>query len=85
MNNKCHKKLKDVFANALGIELRLVSEELTYRSIPEWDSIGHMALVAALESEFDIMLDTNDILDLSSLKVAKEILSRHGISLSELQ
>ena len=85
MNSKCLKDLKDVFANALGIELHLVSEELTYRSIPEWDSIGHMALVVALESKYDIMLDTNDILDLSSLKVAKEILSRHGISLSELQ
>ena len=85
MSGKCFKNLEDLFANALGIELHLVNEELTYRSIPEWDSIGHMALVAALESEYDIMLDTNDILDLSSLKVAKEILSRHGISLSELQ
>ncbi len=85
MNGKSYQNLQELFAKALGIESDQVNDALAYRSIPEWDSIGHMALVAALESEFDIMLDTNDILDLSSLQVAKEILIRHGISLSDSQ
>jgi acyl carrier protein len=85
MNDKSYQKLQSLFARALGIEEDLVNEGLCYRSIPEWDSIGHMALVAAIESEYNVMLDTNDILDLSSLKVAKEILVRHGIQLPDLQ
>jgi acyl carrier protein len=85
MNDKSYQNLHDLFAATLGVERDLVNEELCYRSIPEWDSIGHMALVAAIESEYEIMLDTNDILDLSSVKVVKEILVRHGIQLRDSQ
>ena len=49
---------------------------LKYQSIPAWDSVGHMSLVAALEDAFDIMLDTNDIIDLNSYEKGKEILAK---------
>ena len=41
-------------------------EGLEYQQIPSWDSVGHMGLVAAIEDAFDIMMDTDDIIDLSS-------------------
>ncbi len=48
--------------------------------IPAWDSIGHMSLVAALEEAFDIMMDTDDIIDFSSYKKGMEILSeKYGV------
>ncbi len=68
-----------VFADALQINLKSVTDELTYNSIPEWDSVGHMALVAELEKRFGILLDTNDIIDMSSVKVSKKILGKHNI------
>ena len=68
-----------VFADALQINLKSVTDELTYNSIPEWDSVGHMALVAVLEKRFGILLDTNDIIDMSSVKVSKKILGKHNI------
>ena len=49
---------------------------LTYQGITAWDSVGHMSLVAALEDAFDIMMDTDDIIDLSSYEKGKEILSK---------
>ncbi len=49
--------------------------------IPAWDSIGHMSLVAALEEAFDIMMDTDDIIDLSSYEKGKEILKKYDIEL----
>lgn len=55
---------------------------LKYQEIELWDSVGHMTLVANLEDEFDIMMDTNDIIDLSSYEIGKEILkSNYGIEL----
>ncbi len=39
-----------------------------------------MALVAALDDAFSIMLDTDDVIDMSSYKKAKEILSKYGIT-----
>ena len=50
---------------------------LKYQSVQLWDSIGHMSLVAALEDKFDIMLETDDIIDLSSYEKGKEILAKN--------
>ena len=55
-----------------------VSEEqlagLKYQSVKLWDSVGHMTLTAALEDAFDIMFETDDIIDLSSYEKGIEIL-----------
>ena len=52
---------------------------LKYQDIPAWDSVGHMSLVAALEEAFDIMMDTDDIIDLSSYEKGKEILKKYSV------
>ena len=75
-----HEKLRACFSQALGISLEQVTDTLAYNSIEEWDSVGHMTLVAALESAFGVMLDTEDILDLSSVAKAAEILGRYGVA-----
>ena len=50
---------------------------LAYQSILLWDSVGHMALVAALEESFDIMMETDDIINLSTYEKGKEILTQN--------
>ena len=74
------QKLKDAFVEALGIDESQVTDELTYNSIPEWDSIAHMALVAEIDDVFDTMLDTDDVLDMSSFAKAKEILAKYDVA-----
>lgn len=54
---------------------------LKYQDIPSWDSVGHMSLVAALEDAFDIMMDTDDIIDLSSYEKGKEILKKYNVEI----
>ena len=49
---------------------------LQYQAIEAWDSVGHMGLIAALEDAFDIMMDTDDIIDFSSYEKGKEILAK---------
>lgn len=53
--------------------------ELRYRGIALWDSIGHMDLMGELEEEFDIRIDTIDVLDFTSYEKGKEILGRYGV------
>jgi acyl carrier protein len=67
------------FEQALGVPPDQVTDSLAYNSIKQWDSVAHMALVAALETEFDIMLDTDDILAMSSVAVARQILQKYGV------
>lgn len=54
--------------------------ELAYNSHESWDSVGHMALIADLEDNFDIMFDMEDIVDLSSYEKGKEILEKYNIN-----
>ena len=49
---------------------------LKYQDITAWDSVGHMTLVAAIEDVFDIMMDTDDIIDFNSYEKGKEILKK---------
>lgn len=73
------QRVRNVFSQALAIPEELVNHHLLYSSVKEWDSVAHMALIAALEDEFGIMLDTEDVIDMSSFAVAVEILKKHGV------
>jgi acyl carrier protein len=73
------ERLIKCFVEALGISRETVTDGLAYNSIKQWDSIGHMALVAALESEFNVMFDTDEIIAMSSVAVAEQILRKHSV------
>lgn len=73
-------RLMTAFAESLGIEPEQTDwANLRYRGIPEWDSVAHMQLVAEIEDTFDIMLETDDVIGMSSYDVAKEILKKYGV------
>jgi acyl carrier protein len=74
-----YEKLIQTFAQALGVDPSVITDELEFNSIEAWDSVAHMALVAALEEAFDIMLDTDDIIAMSSPAKAREILKKYGV------
>ncbi len=76
-------RLKDAFVTALGLPAGFDVTGLEYRSIPEWDSLANFALVTTIETTFDVMFDTTDVLGLSSFSAGVEILKRHGIRFDE--
>ncbi|NUS63162.1 MAG: acyl carrier protein [Saccharothrix sp.] len=71
-------RLRAVFVEALSLSDGVDVENLKYRDIDEWDSVGHMALVAAIEDEFDVQFDTDQVIDMSSFKVAVDMLTTMG-------
>ena len=67
------------YSNAFTETFEITEDQLAglkYQDIAAWDSVGHMALIAALEDAFDIMMDTDDIIDFSSYEKGKEILAK---------
>ena len=73
------EKYVQAFVNAFGIDETTVCT-LQFQGIEEWDSVGHMGLIAEFEDAFDIMMETEDIIDLSSYEKGKEILSsKYGV------
>ena len=69
------EKYNKAFMTAFEIEEDQLAG-LQYQDIEAWDSVGHMQLIAELEDAFDIMMDTDDIIELSSYEKGKEILSK---------
>jgi len=77
------EKYMNVFVNSFGVKIEEV-KTLKYQNIKAWDSVGHMGLVAKIEEVFDIMLETEDIIDLNSFEKGKEILSdKYGVDFSK--
>jgi len=77
MNNK--QKYDQVFIEIFSITKSDLEEDLIYNSIPEWDSVGHMRLIAELEDKFEIVMEMEDIIDFSSYKHGFEILVKYDI------
>ena len=75
------EKYVESFKNGLMIDESVIVEELEYQSIDEWDSVGHMELIAELEETFDIALDADDIINFSSFKVGIDILKKYGVEI----
>ena len=71
------EKYKSAFFEAFELEEDYELKDLKYQSIDEWDSIGHMALMAELESNFDITIKTEDLIEFESYLQGVDILSRY--------
>ena len=76
-----NEKYSEIFKTALNIGDDKLNENIKYNEIEEWDSIGHMTLVAALEEEYKITLETDDIIDFSTFKKGMEILKKYNVKL----
>ena len=74
-------KYKDCFKEALELDVNLINDNLKYNSVAEWDSIGHMTLMSALEEKFSISMDTDDIIDFSDFKKGIEILKKYSVDI----
>lgn len=73
-----HERVFTAFKEAMDLDDQIDRTALVYREYEEWTSLGHMTLVAALETEFDTMLDANDILAMSSFDKAVEIMGKYA-------
>jgi acyl carrier protein len=74
-------RLRAVFRTSLDLPGDEPVDHLEYRSVREWDSLAHLTLVAAIEDEFGVFLETDEVIDLSSFVRAVTILARHGVTL----
>ena len=75
---KYHEKYNTAFIDTLMIEAKDLPA-LKYQDVTTWDSVGHMALMAALEEVFCIELDIDDIIGFSSYKVGQSILAKYNV------
>ena len=67
-------KLKEVISNVLGVSIDAINDKSSPDSIDKWDSLSHLKLVMAIESEFEVELSPEDSMDMLSVKLIRMIL-----------
>ena len=66
-NQFVRDKLEILFKNTFNIKNEDISKA-SQNNLKNWDSVNHMNLILAIEKEFDITLDNNDVVKLSDFK-----------------
>lgn len=76
MSNKerYDKIIRDIFEVDVDVA---INEKMTRKDTEDWTSLLHLTFVSAIEDEFDIMLDTEDILNLQSYESGLEIIRKY--------
>jgi acyl carrier protein len=80
VSNK-ENRLTQMVAEVLGVTPDLLSEESSPESISNWDSLGHLNLVIALEEEFGVNLSADDVMAMRSMGVIRRILHQSGVEI----
>jgi acyl carrier protein len=73
-------RVAKIFRKVFDFDSGRFSLETTPEDVPNWDSVGHMSLVAQLEAEFDRQFEVDDIMEMSSAAKIIEILKAKGIA-----
>lgn len=71
--------IEEIFNECFDIETEKVTDELKYREIEKWDSLNHLKMTNRLEEVYDIELDMDEIIEMSSVGKIKEILRGYGV------
>ena len=66
MNEALNTKLKEIIARVMRVDITVITEQSSTNTIAEWDSLGHIRLVLALEEEFNLILNENQIEQMTS-------------------
>lgn len=66
-------KIKNVMSTVFEMDLSEINHNSSPDSIDNWDSIRHMNLVVALEEEFNIEFDDEEIGELLNYKLIYNI------------
>ncbi len=60
--------IKEIIARVLNVALDQITDDLSSGDIPEWDSVGNLAIISTLEQELEIEFPLEDLFDLTSVK-----------------
>ncbi|WP_395632352.1 acyl carrier protein [Flavobacterium sp.] len=74
------EKYNSVFVSVFNVEESVLGNDFSAENIDNWDSITQLSLVTAIEDEFDIMFDPEDILNFKSYSVGKTIVAKYGVN-----
>jgi acyl carrier protein len=72
-------RLGQTLAAVLGVEPASLQEHSSPDTVPQWDSVNHLNLVMALESEFGVSVSADETVEMRSVAAIRTILRQKGV------
>lgn len=72
-------KLKQVLADVFGVDPSRIDDEASVDTIEKWDSLNHLNLVLALEEQFKVSLNEEQIVEMLNYPLVKAVLQENGV------
>lgn len=72
------RKVYEIAAKTFEIPVEQVSAEMAIGSIPQWDSLGHLGLISALEEGFGITFDVDELFEVENISDFIKLLENEG-------
>ncbi|WP_242826631.1 acyl carrier protein [Oribacterium sp. NK2B42] len=77
MSNR--EKYAQIFKDVFGVNDSELNEKFNFKEVEKWDSFAHLTLISELETTFDVMFETEDILHYGGYLNGMDILKRYGV------
>jgi acyl carrier protein len=61
------QRIQSLLAEAIQVPGDMVTPDLSFGDLPQWDSLGHMEVMLRLEDEFGVAIDADTIAQLISI------------------
>ena len=71
--------LGEIFEDVFAAEKNAITIETVPEDVEQWDSIGHMNLVTAMEEKFELSFEIDEVMEMIDLRHIVDILSNKGV------
>ena len=71
------EQLKISFADALCVKPDEINDSTSPETMPDWDSLAHLNLIAGLEKQFNIQFSMDEVIEMNTYTKVKKVVSRH--------
>lgn len=70
------RQVKEIIARVLGVDISVINDDLSSGDIPQWDSVGNLAIISTIEQELSIEFPLEDLFDLTSVRSIVDAVNR---------
>ena len=77
MTKEIKEQVYSMIAEVLGVNVDVIHDELAVGDISEWDSLGHMLIIAGLETQMGITLDIEETLEIEDVEDVLDAVKNH--------
>jgi len=75
------QKFRSIVAAILQVAEEDVDDSLSPDKVDTWDSLNHINLLGALEQEFGVRFEAENLEKSQSIPALKELLAKNGVSI----